>query len=274
MRPIGLHLRLSTTLSDLLKKSVRIESPIMQCFFVLQSTNRYVKFSPEEIEECRTLTRNWNMAIVHASYWVNLAGCTRNGWRAFMRELEYAKSVGFTHIVIHPGSATGCRTKDEGIECLARALNKVLATEDTITIVLENAAHARMSVGGDLEDFRKLLLLLEHPEKIAFCIDTAHAHSYGYDVISPKGQDAFLSLAHEIMGDKLQLLHLNNTTEKRGSRIDKHSSLEGGQFGEEALKRFMNHPVCKNVPIILEIPITKNEDEEKDILQRVTSWEE
>jgi len=213
------------------------------------------------------------MVVLHSSYWVNLSGCTRNGWRPFMRELEYAKNVGFTHMVIHPGSATGCKTKEEGIECLARALNKVLAVENDVTIVLENAAHARMTVGGDLEDFRKLISLLEHPEKIAFCIDTAHAHSYGYDVITPKGQDEFLSLVDDIMGDKLALLHLNDTTEKKGSRIDRHSAIDVGKIGQDALKRFMNHSVCKDVPIILELPVMKEETEEVEVLQHVTSWD-
>ncbi len=272
-RPIGLHLRLMTTIEDLLQKALRIESPIAQCFFVLQSTHKYLEITEEDAAASRELAKKFDALYLHASYWVNLAGCTRNGWRPFMRELDFAKKFGFTHLIIHPGSATGCETKDEGIECLARALNKALKDEHEIKIVLENGAHANKTVGGDLEDFRKLRTLLDEPEKIYFCIDTAHAHSYGYDVVTPEGQDAFLKLMHECVGEQFVLLHLNETAEKAASRIDKHAAFGQGVIGNEALMRFMNHPLCNKVPVILEIPIMENEEQEKELLSLVSSWQ-
>lgn len=273
-RPIGLHLRLTTTLSDLLEKAERLKSPIMQCFLLRQGESRLAEFSEEEIAACAKIRKKCGNLYLHASYWVNLAGCRNNGWRTFQRELALGNQLGFTHMIIHPGSATGCKTKKEGITCLAKALNKALEKEKNIKIVLENTAHARMTVGGNLSDFKELLKQIEQPERIYFCLDSAHAHSYGYDIADPEKQDIFLDEVDDIIGrDKIALVHLNDTQEKCGSYIDKHAIVGQGKIGEQALRRFMNHPVCKKAPIILEIPMMKDEKEEKDLLEMVKAWD-
>jgi len=273
VRSIGLHLRLGSSLSDLLEKAKRLGSPIVQCFFITQSDNKYATFSEEEVEKCKALRPYFKEMYLHASYWVNLAGCRANGWRAFCREIAFAKAVGFTHIVIHPGSATGCESKEKGITSLARALNAILKVEHDIKIVLENTAHAGKTVGGSLKDFKVLLEQIEQPERIFFCIDTAHAHSYGYDIVDPVKQDIFLDEVDDIIGrEKIALIHLNETNEECGSYIDRHAEFGKGVIGNEALQRFMNHPVCAAAPIILEIPVVQNEQEEKVLLEQVTSW--
>ncbi|HML19249.1 MAG TPA: TIM barrel protein, partial [Candidatus Dependentiae bacterium] len=71
---------------------------------------------------------------------------------------------------------------DEGIDELARSLNYVMKYEREITIVLENTTHGNLSVGSDITDFKLLRAKLDYPERISFCIDTAHAYSYGYDL--------------------------------------------------------------------------------------------
>ena len=274
MRKIGLHLRLTTTLLDLLRKALRLGTPIVQCFFITQGGNSYTKFIDSDFEECQELRKQLGDMFLHASYWVNLAGCRNNGWRAFQHELALAHKLGFTHIIIHPGSATGCESKEEGIHCLARALNKALTMEKNIKIVLENTAHSRKTVGGNFNDFKELLKLLDEPERVFFCLDSAHAHSYGYDITDPIKQDIFLNDVERILGKgKIALIHLNETSEKRGSYIDRHAEFGKGVIGNDALQRFMNHPVCKDIPIILEIPVLETEDDEKDVLKLVQSWD-
>ena len=272
MRPIGLHFRLLTNLSLLLERAQAIGSPVMQCFFIPQGANTYPEFSSEEIALCLEKRPYFSHLFLHASYWVNLAGRYSNGWRAFKRELELAKQFSFTHMVIHPGSATGCVTKEEGIEYLARALNKILKEEDTIKIVLENTAHAHKTVGGDIADFQKLLTLLDQPEKIGFCLDSAHAYSYGYDLSTRESVNEFVELVDQLIGTKkIVALHLNDAAEPCGSRIDKHEIPGRGKIGKEQLIQFMNHPKLCHVPVILETPIL-SEQEEVDILKEVQSW--
>lgn len=274
-RDIGLHLRLTNTLSEVLEKAIRVKTPIMQCFLITQTGQRYAEFTEEELQKCKELREKVGTMYLHASYWVNLAGCRRNGWKNFQKEIELGKQLGFSHIIIHPGSATGCENKEQGIEYLARALNKTLTMHDDIKIVLENTAHAKRTVGGNLNDFKQLLTMIDEPDRIGFCLDTAHAHSYGYDVITPEGQDIFLEQVVDAIGQhRIDLLHINETQEKCGSYIDRHANFGDGQIGNEALKRFMNHPVCKDVPVILEIPLMEKEEDEVALLKEITEWDE
>lgn len=272
MRNIGLHFRLLTTLSALLTRAQALQCPVMQCFFIPQGGCTYVDFSSEEIALCLEQSTSFNEQYLHASYWVNLAGRYNNGWKPFHRELGLAKQLGFSHMVIHPGSATGCETKEEGIICLSRALNKALREEETIKIVLENTAHANKTVGGNIEDFAKLLDLLEQPEKVAFCLDSAHAYSYGYPFSTPDDVDRFVDDVDRLIGtQRVVSLHLNDAAEKCGSRIDKHAAPGKGEIGVQALKQFMNHPKLLHTSVILEMPIVSDE-EELAVFQEVKSW--
>ena len=271
-RKIGIHLRLQDSLLSLYNRALALKTPILQCFFIVQNINTYVTFAPGELEECIKKRKKFKQLYLHASYWVNLSGKRNSGWRTFKKELELARTLEFTHIIIHPGASTGCSSKDEGIMYLAKALNKALERYHDITIVLENIAHGRMSVGGDLKDFKKVLALVTEPDRIAFCLDSAHAFSYGYDITTQKGLDAFVQEADECVDLKrVALLHANDSEKKCGSRIDKHAAFGKGCIGKEALQRFITHPRLKHVPVILELPVMSAEEEEKE-LAKVRSW--
>jgi len=139
------------------------------------------------------------------------------GINILRRELTLAKSLEFTHLVLHPGSAKGAREKSEGIDALARMLNRLLFYERDIKVILENTAHGNMSVGSDLQDFQQLLQKLDQPERISFCIDTSHAHAFGYDIMDKSAQASFVDLLDELVGlERIVLIHLNDTKEKRG----------------------------------------------------------
>ncbi len=272
-RAIGLHIRLITTLPDLLKRAKNMSSTIVQCFFVHQADGSYVSFAPGDIESSIAfLKKHFTHAYLHGSYWINLAGKRHNGWRVFKRELELAQTLGFSHIILHPGSAKSCETKEEGITLLARALDKALACNSTVTLMLENTAHGGMSIGGDIKDFKAVLEKLSAPEKIEFCLDTAHAYSYGYDIRTSEGLESFIEEVDASIGcHRVTLLHLNDIHDVCGSKIDKHMVPGEGQIGAQALQRFMNHPKLRHAAVILEVP-NLTEQEEKKVLKEVRSW--
>src|SRR5207244_2099203 len=112
----------------------------------------------------------------------------------------------------------------------------------------------------------------DDPDKIVFCIDTAHAYSYGYNLVDLESQKQFIHLIEECIGFKrVVLIHLNDTQEKLGSYIDKHALLGEGKIGLEPLKHFILHPHIINIPLILELPIV-SEEEELTLLHKVAQW--
>lgn len=271
-RDIGLHLRLTGTFAQLAQKALHFRLPVLQCFFLQQQLNRFVRPSIDEIQAFRALRDRFATLFVHAAYWTNFASVNEISLHMFKRELTLAKKLGFNRIIIHPGCAKGAHDKQQGVDSLVRRLNKLLKTEHEIGIVLENTAHGNLSLGGDFNDFRLILEKCEYPDKLSFCIDTAHAHAFGYALSTPEDQQQFFALLDNTIGsDRIALIHLNNSDQVLGSCIDKHVLLDQGALSVDALKQFVLHEKLAHVPIIMELPIV-DESIEKRMLELVYSW--
>lgn len=270
MKKIGLHIRLNKTLLDVVDRAENLAVPIFQCFFIHQLTNQFIQPGEEEIKEFLKRRHYFQQLYLHGSYWINLASYT-SGNKILLREITLAKKLEFTHIILHPGSAKRVKDKREGIGVIARNLNRIFKIESDIKVVLENTAHAGLSIGGDLNDFKMLKERLDHPEKLLFCLDTAHAHSYGYDLISSNGQQQFTELVQNTLGlENIALIHLNDTGQLKGSRIDKHELIGSGLLGA-SLPSFIGRDEFKSIPVVMELPVI-DEGKEEEILKMVRSW--
>lgn len=273
VKNIGVHLRMRFSLQELITRADYLNLPFFQCFFVPQETGKIIHTTEKEIAEFIAIRRqNYSNLYCHASYWVNLSSLKSNGFLQLRREIALAKQLEFTHIVLHPGSAKGAMEKSEGIDALAYALNMLFKYEKDITILLENGCHAKLTIGNDILDFKALMEKIDRPERINFCIDTAHAYSYGYDIATLQGQERFINLLESTIGiDRIELIHLNDTYEQLGSYLDRHAILGEGMIGEDALKSFVHHEQLHHIPLLLELPELPKEEELK-ILERVRGW--
>ena len=114
MREIGLHLRLAGSLQELIQKALALNIPFFQCFFVDSTTGRIIKPAEHDVQEFIRLRRqHFPTTYLHGSYWINLAGVEYTLHRSLYRELELAKKLEFTHIILHPGAATGAQEKNQ-----------------------------------------------------------------------------------------------------------------------------------------------------------------
>jgi apurinic endonuclease APN1 len=272
-RAVGLHIRLTNTLTDLITKALRLQIPLFQCFFVQQETGQLFEPDAADIKAFLCARRaHFNHLYVHASYWINLSRITSSYHQQLYRELSLAQKLEFTHMVVHPGSAKGAADRMQGIDALCRALTMVASKNYGIKLVLENTAHGNMAIGSDITDFRLLLEKLDNPDDILFCIDTAHAYSYGYDITDPAGREQFIQLLDATIGlSRVHLLHLNDTDQALGSQLDRHQIIGQGRLGNETLKAFVEDPQLRTLPIIMELPPLE-EAQEVEILDRVRSW--
>lgn len=272
MKQVGVHIRLTHSLTDLVQKAVRLGVPFFQCFLILQETGKFIEMDESDVREfLRMRMTHFQTAYLHGSYWINLASVKNREHKIFKREIELAKKLAFTHLILHPGAPSG-GSKRQGIEGMARILNEVLAYENSVQIVLENSAHGKTSIGGDLHDFKLLKSLLNHPEKVKFCIDTAHAYVYGYDIMHENGRQNFITVLEDSLGaDSIALIHLNDSFGKCGSKIDRHAAVGQGSLGIEPLKSLLQHTLLAHKPLLMELP-EMNEEEEKKIIAEVSAW--
>jgi len=268
---IGTHIRLNDSLNEVIEKATRINVPIFQTFLI-NSRGKRISVKPEEIKNFAQQQSNFDAIFVHASYWVNLSSKESHGMRALEKELSLALQLGLNQIIIHPGAAVGFATKEKGIEILTQRLNKIIKKHPNVIVLLENTTHAKNCIGSDVKDFASVLDKIDQPENIQICIDTSHAYGYGYDISTNEGQELFLRELDNAVGlNKVGLIHLNDTSEELGNKIDRHAVPGTGNIGDEALKKFINRDILKNIPIILELPVTQ-EQEEIDTIEKIKRW--
>jgi deoxyribonuclease-4 len=265
---------LNGSINTLLEQMRALKLSIFQAFLVEQGSGKLITLTEHETMLLRDYIQDQTVAsFAHISYLVNPASdVPLSAHYAFRRELALAKQLGFSHIILHPGAAEKNKTKEEAIAALARFANTVMKKEPGIRLVLENVAFAKQSLGGDIKDFQLLLEQIYDPDRLAFCIDTAHAHSYGYDVITSTGQQEFIQQLDTCIGLKrIVLLHLNDTQAARGSQIDKHANMHEGAIGSAALKRFVVHDQLRHIPLVMELPVMDWQDE-YTLVESVRTW--
>jgi deoxyribonuclease-4 len=99
----------------------------------------------------------------------------------------------------------------------------------------------RTSVGKDVR------------RRIAFCADTCHLYSAGYDLVAD--YDGVWRAWDDVLGlDKLLCLHLNDSKTKFASRRDRHELIAEGSLGPQPFRRIMTDPRFAHVIKILETP--------------------
>jgi apurinic endonuclease (APN1) len=267
-REIGLHLRCNQSLIDVVEKAVRLELNLFQCF-LRQQSGTIVTANSQEIATFIACSKNYSNLFVHGSYSINLADETFTHHPALKQELYWAQRLGFTHMVLHSGAST---SYSNGVDSVTRILNTIMKATSDIQFVLENVAFAAPSIGGSLEDLQLIRDKLDEPDRLGFCIDTAHAYAFGYDIANKQERDTYIeSLGNTVGFDSIKLIHINDTQSGLGSRHDMHCRIGTGAIGAEELKEFALDKHLEHIPLILELPAVE-ESEEKEDLMLVRSW--
>ncbi|MDE6423084.1 MAG: deoxyribonuclease IV, partial [Muribaculaceae bacterium] len=105
------------------------------------------------------------------------------------------------------------------------------------------------------EQLAHIIDKIEDKSRIGVCIDTCHAYSAGFDLVSSEGYERTWKLFDHLIGFQyLKGMHLNDDKRELGSRIDRHESIGKGTLGTEFFIRLVNDPRFDNIPLILETP--------------------
>lgn len=278
---LGLNVRFETSFEDMIAQATRLKLTCLQFFLVKPKTGDYIRLLAKDKALFEEYKKAFNPDVfIHSSYWVNPAAFKKEAFAAsrqiLRKEIKMAQALGIKYLVLHPGSSKGFAATDTdpdakiaGLTKLAKMLDSVLKNVDDISILLENTGHGNRTLGNTFDDFKFLLEIIKHPEKIGFCFDTAHAFVYGYDLENT--QEVVDSLERTVGIERLKLIHFNDAGRPCGSREDMHAFPAKGLIGEEKLKRLMQHPKLAGIPKIIEGP-QASEDEMLDVIKLLESW--
>jgi deoxyribonuclease-4 len=201
--------------------------------------------------------------VSHDSYLINLASpdptLQAKSQGAFQSELMRATALRLDGIVSHPGNYIDSR--DAGLERNAAGITAALrAVPGDTMVLLETTAGTGTALGRSFEELRDLRALVAEDvrHRVAFCADTCHLYSAGYDLAGDF--DGVWRVWEEILGlDALRCLHLNDSKTPFASHRDRHELIGEGSLGVEPFRRLMTDPRFAAIPKLLETP--KGDDE-------------
>lgn len=234
---------------------------------------------PEEVERFKSeMVRNRiEVAVAHDSYLINLASpddkLRAKSLKCFTGELERCRAYGIPYVVSHPGNYMD--DHDAGLRRNALAYATALAdTGGDVGVLIEGTAGAGTALGRTFEELRDLRDGM--PEgvrhRVGFCLDTAHLHAAGYDVVG--NVSGVLDEFDRTVGlPLLKCLHLNDSKAAPGSRLDRHEWIGEGTIGAEPFRRILQDARLAKIIKIIETP--KGDDpvtHDRRMLDRLRSF--
>ena len=216
--------------------------------------------------------------VSHDSYLINLASpdeaLYERSVAAFGGELVRCRALGIPWVVSHPGNYIDDRVA--GLERNARGYASCLdQVPGEIGVLIEGTAGAGTALGSSFEELAVLRHALPAPlrARVGFCLDTAHLHAAGYDVVA--GLEGVWERFDRVVGlNLLKCLHLNDSKSAAGSRVDRHQWIGEGTIGPEAFRRIMRDPRLAPVIKIIETP--KGDDavfHDRRMLRRLRAYQ-
>ncbi len=236
---------------------------------IFTKSNRQWRARPLGDAEVQAFRRNLAAAgieavVAHDCYLLNLAAPTRADWGrsvvAFREEVERAERLGIPFLVTHPGSGRGARETDS-IARVGEALNRLHADlpHHRVRVLLETTAGQGTSLGHRFEQLAAILDQVEAAHRVGICLDTCHLFAAGYDLRTADGYRRTMRELATCLGvGRVKAIHLNDSQQGLGSRIDRHAHIGNGRLGLGAFASFLTDANFRRVPMILETP--KGED--------------
>lgn len=267
-RRLGVHTSIAGGIHLSLERAKALGCSTLQIFSHNPRQWSVNEIPNDVITKFRELRKAYDIkpVYIHTSYLINLAASSNEvlekSIRLLVLEMDLADSLGADYVVLHTGSAsndTGPEARKKAIE----ALNSITSGKTwKAGLLLENTAGERGDISSRIEDLAEIISKTAGNLIAGVCIDTCHAFAAGYDISEKTGLSAIAAEIKTYLGaGMVKLIHLNDSKKPCGSHVDRHEHLGLGGIGSKGLKRAINHPVFRDVPLILETPKKSEEDD-------------
>ncbi|NCD40785.1 MAG: deoxyribonuclease IV [Bacteroidia bacterium] len=278
MKYIGAHVSTAGGLHNAPKNAHNIGAKAFALFTKNQRQWKAAPLSEATInafkKACQTYGFLPEFILPHDSYLINLGHPEKEGLQksreAFVDEMQRCEQLGLSMLNFHPGSHLNKISVSECLKRIGESVNIALENSRGVTAVIENTAGQGSNLGYTFEQIAEILFYIEDKSRAGVCIDTCHAYSAGYDLLTPEGYRETFRQLDAVIGKKyLRGIHLNDSKKDFGSHVDRHERIGEGTLGPEVFLRMMKDPLLDEIPIILETPDENHWAEEISLLY---SW--
>ena len=226
----------------------------MQIFLTNPRTWLTRKLNSEEIESFkkRRNASDVNPVVAHMPYLPNLSSSEKEIRKKSIESLKVnislAEQLGIDYLVLHLGSHMG-HGIEKGRENLAEAIKDTLDLTKGCTMLLENSAGQKNSIGSKMDELTAIYDAIGS-KRIGFCLDTCHVYAAGYDITKEEVLD---QMDKEFSFSLIKAIHLNDAKHELGSGLDRHENIGFGHINK-GFRTFLLHDSIREKPLILETP--------------------
>lgn len=206
---------------------------------------------------------NYNECIVHMPYLPNFASIEKILWEksvaTLLSETKRCDALEIPYLVLHLGSHKGVGLK-KGINQLIKALDLAIEQNPKVTLLLENMAGTKNSVGSRFEDIGSVIEGLTDSTNVGVCFDTCHAFAAGYDLRTKAKVESTLELFNNTIGiDRIKYIHANDSTGPLNCGRDRHEHIGLGHIKDRGFIAITR--LFPKVPYVLETPVDDRRDD-------------
>lgn len=275
MLRIGYHVSIAGGMDLAFDRAMAIGCTAMQVFLSNPRGWGAKELTVEEAGEFRRKGRKFGASQVfaHMAYLPNIASPNEFAYRKSVEALEFSlrrcNLLGIKYLVTHLGSHLGMG-KELGFRRATEAICRMEGAVGNVSLLLENEAGQRNSIGSTVEDLAELRARIRDRARrirIGFCMDTCHLFEAGYDI----GREEVLSKIFEVIDpDDVHVIHLNDARYPLGRALDRDENIGRGYIGKAGFETFLNCPAVLGKPMIMETP-SRNLGEDRRQIRLVES---
>jgi deoxyribonuclease-4 len=216
---------------------------------------------PEGDERFRAATAASGLGpvFVHAPYLVNFASTSDQTWsrsRSLVAAtIARAAAIGAGGVVVHAGYEMG-GGRASGLARAREAMLPLLehGAAGGPDLLLELTSGGKGSMAARFEQAAELLAACGDHPGLRVCLDTCHAHAAGYDLTSPASATTVVDELLAVVGDRVALLHCNDTRDPLGAPRDRHWHVGQGLIGDAGFAALLAHPGLAGAAAVIETP--------------------
>ena len=213
--------------------------------------------------------------LPHDSYLINLGHpddeARQKSLDAFVDELERCHQLGLMLLNFHPGSHLKKLSEGACLSRISDAINIAVDKVPDVVAVIETTAGQGSNLGHTFDQIAAIIDGVKNTKRVGVCIDTCHIFAAGYDIRTDDTYHETMDKFGSLIGfDFLRGMHLNDSKQPLGSRVDRHDNIGKGHIGSRAFELLLNDPRMDSIPLILETPNSQQWPEE---LRQLASFE-